>query len=340
MSLWLIFIQWPILGIMSIAWGIRSLQQRQSLSIVQQRRWEKLLKAWNIALPENEILQTLQDIHAAWNTLTSWGWMGLGIAMTVVGTLRIFQLLFTTGSQIRMVSLVEEPALELQLVSLLLGYSMVHLYGFWRLRKESLDRVRYADLRPRRLTDYHALVVQSLPIGNLLYLILLLLVSMPYWKAQISIPLISGATLTAPSWIAWIVPCFMILVVLVTEAWLWQVATFPRLLVGTDSEPSLSAAIDDILRSLVSMQILSLEYVTVGILDSVQIRFLALNRDTPSDIQTMLLICMQLPGLLFVAGIALGLLKGQLGGKMTGGPWQYAKYRRKEQAIAENEPLS
>lgn len=340
MTLWLIFIQWPILGIVSLAWGIRSLRQRQSLSTVQQIRWEKLLKAWNITLPENEISQTLQDIHAAWSTLASWGWMGFGIAMTVVGTLHIFQLLLTTGSQIRMVSLVEEPALELQLVSLLLGYSLGHLYGFWRLRKESLDRVRYADLRPRRLTDYHALVVQSLPIGNLLYLILLLLVSMPYWKAQISIPLISGATLMAPSGIAWIVPCFVILVVLVTEAWLWQVATLPRLLVGTNSHPSLSAAIDDMLRSLVSMQILSLEYVTVGILNFVQIRFLALNRDIPSDIQMMLLVSMQLPGLLFVAGIALGLLKGQLGGKMTGWPWQYARHRRKEQAIVENEHLS
>ncbi len=337
MSLWLIFIQWPILGIVSIAWGIRSLRQRQSLSIVQQRRWEKLLKAWNIALPENETSQTLQDIHAAWSMLASWGWVGLGIAMTVVGTLRIFQLLLTTGSQIRMVSLVEEPGLELQLLSLLLGYSLGHLYGFWRLRKESLDRVRYADLRPRGLTDYHALVVQFFSIGNLLYLLLLLLVSMPYWKAQISIPLINGATLTASSGIAWIVPCFVMLVVLVTEAWLWQVATFPRLLVGTNCEPSLSAAIDDMLRSLVSTQILSLEYVTVGILNFVQIRFLVLNRDIPSDIQTMLLVSMQLPGLLFVAGIALGLLKGQLGGKMTGWPWQYARHRRKGQAIAENE---
>ena len=72
----------------------------------------------------------LQDIHAAWSTLVSWSWIGLGIAMTLAGILHIFQLLLTTGSQVSIVSLVEEPALELQLVILLLGYILDYLYGF------------------------------------------------------------------------------------------------------------------------------------------------------------------------------------------------------------------
>lgn len=337
MLLWLVFIQGPVIGIGCLAWGIYALRRRQSLNPAQQMRWQKLLQAWNVNLAESEMMSTLQDMQRAWSMLMSWGWIGFGIAMTVVGILRIFQLLLTDGFQLQITALLEEPAFVLQLMGILLGYGIGYRYGFWLLRKESLGRVRYADLRQRKLTDYHTLFVQVLPVGILLYMVLLLLVSMPYRGAQISIPVVRGVSVVAPSWIAWVVPGVVILVMLITEGWLWQIATFPRLLVSAHCHPSLSANIDDLLRSLVSSVILSFEYIIVGSLNAVFLTLLRFTQAVPSSLQNMVLVGVWLPTVLFAAGIALCLFRGHLGGKITGWPWQSARQQREGQTIAGKE---
>jgi hypothetical protein len=167
--------------------------------------WSKLLNAWNISLTENELVQAIQDIYKSWNTLLSWEWIGFGVAMTLVELLRILQLLLTSGSQLNTTVLFEQPALEIQIFSLLVGYGAGYLHGLWQLRKQSASRLAYGDLRPKRLTDYHSLAMQGIPACVIIYNCILFLVRMPYWKGHIMIQAISGAHVLLPSWVAWIV---------------------------------------------------------------------------------------------------------------------------------------
>ncbi|MBV9615153.1 MAG: hypothetical protein JO031_06845 [Ktedonobacteraceae bacterium] len=333
MLLWLIFIQWPVLGILAVAWGIYSLQRRGLAKRTHSARWSKLFAAWNIPLAENELSQAIQDIHKSWNILLSWGWIGLGTAMTLIGLLRILQLLLTTGTRLSITVLFEQPVLEIQIFSLLIGYGAGYLHGLWQLRKRSSDRLAYGDLRPKRLTDYHSLAMQGIPACMIIYTCILLLVSMPYWKQHITIQVISGTHMVLPNWVVWIVPCLGVLLIVVVERFLWLIATFPRLLINMNLP--LSARIDDMLRSLVSTFILGMEYVTIGMLNYALGSLLGLDASTPDYVLYMILVSLLLPNVLILVGITLGLLKGRIGGNLNGWPWQYTKLHSQEQSVVE-----
>jgi hypothetical protein len=333
MLLWLIFIQWPVLGILVGAWGIYSLRRRRLTKKIQHLRWEKLLAAWNIPLAENELSQAIQGIYSSWNTLFAWGWIGFGIAMTLVGVLRIFQLLLTTGSWLSVTVLFEQPILEIQIFSLLIGYGIGYLHGLWQLRKQSSDRLTYGDLRPKRLTDYHSLAMQCIPASVIIYNCILLLVSVPYWKAHIVIQMLNGTHIVLPNWIAWVVPFLGVLEIVVVERFLWLIASFPRVLINVNLP--LSARIDDMFRSLVSTFILGMEYATIGILNYALGSFLGLSVKTPDYVLYMILVSLLLPYILVLIGITLGQLKGRIGGNLNGWPWQYAKLHKQGQNIQE-----
>lgn len=328
MLLWLIFLQWPLIGIGVVIWGISSLRRREFTKRAQHVRWSKLLDAWKLSLPESERSLAVQDIQRGWNTLISWALIGLGVAMTLVGLLRILQVLLTTGSHLSATTLIEQPALEIELVSVLIGYSIGYLAGLWQLRKRSFDRLAYADLRPKRLTDYHSLAMQSIPIGTIIYNCILLLVSMPYWREHIVIDMINGTQMVLPGWITWIVPCLGIVLIVIAERFLWLVATFPRLLINLNLP--LAARVDDMLRSLVSTSILALEYGMIGMLNYTLASFLALNARTPDYVWYMLLVSLLLPYVLVLVGMMLGVFKGRIGGKLNGWAWHSGKLREQE----------
>lgn len=340
MLLWLIFLQWPLIGIGVAIWGIYSLRRREFTKRAQHVRWSKLLDAWNISLPEGERSQAVQDIQRGWNTLLSWALIGFGVAMTLVGLLRILQVLLTTGSQLSVTTLIEQPALEIELFSVLVGYGLGYLAGLWQLRKQVSGRLAYADLRPKRLTDYHSLAMQSIPVCTIIYNCILLLVSMPYWREYIVIDMINGTQVTLPGWITWIVPCLGVLLIVVAERLLWLVATFPRLLINLNLP--LAGRIDDMLRSLVSTSILALEYAMIGMLNYTFGSFFAVNARTPDYVWYMLLVSFLLPYVLVLVGMTLGLLKGRIGGKLNGWAWHSEKLHEQdligfEQTIVEKQ---
>ena len=62
---------------------------------------------------------------------------------------------------------------------------------------------------------------------------------------------------------------------------------------------------------------------------------LGLNAKTPDYISYMILVSLLLPNMLVLTGIALGLLKGRIGGHLNGWPWQSTKSREQKQVIIE-----
>jgi hypothetical protein len=98
---WLVFfVQWSVLGILIAAWGAYLLRRREVTKRKLYARWGKLLHMWNISLTEDELSQAIPDIQKSWNALMSWGMIGLGVAMILVGLLNIPQLLLTSDPQI------------------------------------------------------------------------------------------------------------------------------------------------------------------------------------------------------------------------------------------------
>ncbi len=274
--------------------------------------------------------QILQDVNKCMRTLAAFTFMGMGSGLLLAALIMACVALLTTGTLLAGSSTRGEPFAELMLLLLFVGSWFGERAGFRRLRREATAHIAFGDLRRRLVADYRSPLVHVIPVLLGIVNIVVALISISSVPSSIRIVLMNNTAVWWPSWVLLILPVLILLLPPLVEASLGSIVRFPRLLVTTS--PALAQRIDNMLRAIIIGSLLGSEYSIVGNLQIGQ--FLLFGKANLSgssstqlsgSIQAWLLISFLLGMILIIVGTGAGMLKGHVGGKISGWPWQSTK---------------
>ncbi|HEY0753777.1 MAG TPA: hypothetical protein VGD98_07435 [Ktedonobacteraceae bacterium] len=205
----------------------------------KRQQWETRLHAFRITSQDDNV--TLDEIRMTDHLLSSPFAFVAGLTWIVLSLLNLFLFVFTRGAIFHNLPLLLVLGTIFPLSSVLQRMLTIGM-GFWRVKQALRQRVAYADLSERHVSDYRS------PLFRWLFLLLvvancLLLLWLPTRSGLTDLPV------AAPFlWMRLIICCSMLATVLVGEICLLQIVRLPRLVVIPD--PLLARRADDLLRAL------------------------------------------------------------------------------------------
>ena len=259
-------------------WAYALLRRRQAaLNTKQRLRLQQLLNAWQIH--ENI---SLSDVNRHLSILWAFMLFGCGFGLILEALITACIALLTTGTLLAGNSSRGQPLIEVLLLLGFAGYFFGALAGLNKLRRESLHRITFGDLRRRLTADYRSLWLQIIPVVLGMVNIIAALVSIvSFHAAMIRILLMNDTTVQLPVWILLILPVASLLIVAGVEMSISRIVGFPRLVITAD--PALSQRIDDMLRSIMIGSLIGIEYCMAGSLQMTQFRLLVTSFSVNPD---------------------------------------------------------
>jgi hypothetical protein len=315
-----------LLGLGMIGYSIYALLRGQ---LVSQAQWKKDLITWQVLGP-NTLPQTLTDVKRSWDYLLSMAGLGggIGIVLTMISwaiTARVA------------VDTVETAAMNYNSTSFLsasvflsfgIGLGISAVFAAWRLRRAARRSITYADLRQRRLSDYRNNAFCWLAGAMIAWTFGVLLFFSPHIGSALQINLLY-TVVSVPNTVLGlsIVPGTMLLVFVLAEVILFRIVHFSRLLITSDATVSQHA--DDMLRAIVIGTVQGCELLALA-----QLASLAFNSLSPHLWAShywqighllylgLLTISWFMPVAIQFLGLGVFVMRGRLGGKLSGWPWQ------------------
>ncbi len=283
--------------------------------------WEHLLYAWHISLEKDDAPTILKDVKLYWCVVRSYALIGAGTFMLVPISVLIGVSIALPGLSFVQnmvgVGLFWVPCM----FTLLAGYMLGYAWGIEQMRRSRSSRIMYADVRQRRSSDYCSLIVRYIPLIFIAYNIIIAALVEPYLNAMLSIPLGERQlTLVKSPLVVSIIPALMILTVIIVELLLIRVSSFPRVVASSDTV--VAQRIDDMIRSVSIGQLLSFEFLILGVLMLAQFSLLLPDPGVPTYVSVIQLLGWFITGGLYIVGSMLGVCRGQVGGRVSGWWWQ------------------
>jgi hypothetical protein len=321
-----------LLGLGTIGWSI-SIHRRGLPGSPEE--WRKDLIHWRILGP-NTLPQTLVDVKRCRDYLLSTTALagGIGIVLAMIGWTIIT--LMATDTLVTANTSSNAFFLASAFLSVSIGFGIGAVVAARRLRNAAQQRVTYADLRQRRLSDYRSNAFRWLAIAMIVWTFGVFALFAPHAGPTLQIDLLSIVVSVPNTVWGWcIVPGTMLLVFVLVEIVLFRIVGFSRLLVTSDTTVAQHA--DDMLRAIVIGSVLYCELLALGQLAAL-----------PSYILTPLLwashywqighlpyfgllsINLFMPVVMQVLGIGIILGRGRLGGKLSGWPWRVRQIKQLE----------
>jgi hypothetical protein len=312
------------LGVGAIASGLFSLRRssRRQVSTARVRytlaQTRRQLVQWQVVLPPDDTL--VRSVMAVQRRVGGATRIGSGIGLLIALGSSIAVSVAATGS------ILATSALDgWVLIGALFGGSLIGAaVGYWLGVQpfRGADSVVYADLRPRRLSDYRAGILRWLPAALIVYEAALTAVLASQIGSSLRVELNGGVILVLPAFPALLLlPAATLLVWLIGEWLMRQAVALPRLLVTSDAAVSQRA--DEMLRAQMIAGMQTFTFVALGYLGAAQWALLAfqLVRPHPHPALSPLDLALLLAAAVMLPGFLLPATGGRLGGAVTGWPW-------------------
>ena len=284
--------------------------------------WRQQLEAWDVHLEKNSISTTLHEVELYWRMTRSYSLIGAGILtfLTIIGIISVSAL---TKAGLSTVPLLNGELLAVVLgFAMFVGYGVGYMCGVEQMKHSTSRHIIYADLRRRRASDYCSPLLQSIPIGVIIYNGINAFLIAPYLGPTLSIQLLGGGQFTLPNnpLLLSVVPCLIALAILLFALLLTRVASLPRIVAASDI--AIAQRVDDMVRALSIGQLLSFEFCAVGLLTFAEFTLLRPIPPVPTYVSIIQLFGWLLYLGLILSGCMLGTCRGQLGGSISGWWWQ------------------
>lgn len=315
-------------GIGQIAWG--SYKHRQAFSRPpgkprgdQLRLWRQLL-TWQVVPPSATAPAELEEFACARDFIQSSAIIGGGLAIVLISLGSAVISLVATGSLLSLLTGIGYFFGVTVLFASLIGYGLGYAYGVWQLRSRTANRVSYADLKPRRLSDYRSIWFPCIAGMLIVYAIVVPLLLVPSLESQLSLSPLGIRSWDIPIWIVETIPAAMFLALVTSEVVMVRIARLPRLLLL--AHPQTAQRADNLLRAMTIGRLQGLEFTMIGFLGAAQgillEQFLG-QLGTTSQGWRPYAISFVVPWIVGGLGSAfLSFLAGRLGGTISGWPWR------------------
>jgi hypothetical protein len=319
-----------LLGLGAIGYGIYI--RLHGLSVPQEQ-WQKDLIRWRILGP-NTSPQALADVKRCRDYVVSMSILAGGIGTVLAGIGWTIIALLANDPSTDVSPNNGEFFMASIFFSLGLGFGIGAVFAAWRLRNAAQQRVTYADLRQRRVSDYRSNAFRWLAVAMIIWTFGVLAFFAPHVGSTLQVDLWSTVVSVPNTVWSWcIVPGAMLLVFVLIEIVLFRIVGFSRLLVTSDTTVSQHA--DNMLRAIVIGTVQYCELLVLGHLAALPFYMLShLLWDTHYfqighlPYYGLLSISLYMPVVMIFIGLGILLARGRLGGKLSGWPWQKQQKRQ------------
>jgi hypothetical protein len=280
--------------------------------------------------------QTLADVKRCRDYLVSMSVLagGIGIVLAMIGWTIIALVATDTSAAAN----TNNGAFFLAsvLLSVGIGFGIGAVFAARRLRNAAKQRVTYADLRQRRLSDYRSNAFRWLAVAMIVWTFGVFAFFAPHVGPTLQVDLLSKVVSVPNTVWAWcIVPGAMLLVFVLVEIVLFRIVGFSRLLVTSDATVSQHA--DDMLRATVIGSVLYCGLLALGHLAALPFYMFSQLLWASHYWQighlpyyNLLSISLFMPVVMQLLGVGIILGRGRLGGKLSGWPWQVRQMKQPE----------
>jgi hypothetical protein len=320
------------LGVGTIAVGLFRLTLRSTRPASSDRvarhalaEIRRQLVEWQVALsPDDALVRAVMAVQSRVGGATLIG-SGIGLLLALGSSIAVS--LAATGSILATSALGGQVMVgALFCGGLLVGGSVGHWLGVQPYRRASSGI--YADLRPRRLSDYRASILRWFPATLAVYDAALTVNLASQIGPSLRLELTGGSILVLPAFpTLFLLPAAMLLVWLSGEWLMRQAVALPRLVVTSDA--AVSQRSDEMLRAEMIGVLQSATFLALGYFGEAQWALLTFQPSlrgpaligwgqatAPLDLALLLAAVVGLPGFLLPA------MRGRLGGAVTGWPWR------------------
>lgn len=314
------FMVFLLLGLFIICFGVHVYFHGAPISQVN---WQKQLLSWRIIDQLNPLPNVMDDVKRCWGLLFGLALLGAGIALVLVLVGNAIITFSTTGSLLASSVLHGYPLLALIYLGFSLGSGAGSIVGVWRLRHATTRGITYSELHRRSLSDYRLTLLRWIPVALLVILVAETALLGQHLGPMLQLNLLGGTDISLPNsfFVLGALPGAMLLTLFVSEYLLMRLALLPRLLVTADL--TLARRADDMLRSAVIGLVQFCELAVIGTLGLAQQFMLMQNLVARHGAYDALLTGVYVFAVAVQSlGILIPALRGRLGGRVTGWPWQ------------------
>jgi hypothetical protein len=278
---------------------------------------QRQLVHWQVApIPDDTLVRAVLGVRSRVQGATLIG-SGLGLLLALASIMAVS--LAATGSILATSALSGQVLLGAIVGGFLIGAAVGYWFGVQPFRRAR--SVVYADLRPRRLSDYRSGILRWLPAALIVYDAALTADLASQIGPTLRVELNSGGILVLPAFPALVLLPLAMLVIWLSGEWLMrQAVELPRFPVTSD--PAVSQRTDEMIRAQMIGILQSATLVALGYLGSAQWALLTFQLARPHPVLSPLDLALLLAVAVLLPGFLLPSTRGRLGGAVTGWPWR------------------